>query len=587
MAWPGGRRRERQRGWWRGWRRGVAAVLIAIAAMMLAAVLAAGAFLAGGGLEVAAAAALRRVGLSDAAVAIAVAGLADDRPALRLDVAVDTGGLRGLATESALPLDGRLRLSGTVAVGWSGWALAVAPVGCLAVAVEGLTVSGEAIALPGGATLCAAADTPLLRWSPRGMVLAAEGRAPRLDLPAQGLRAERLAVTLSRTVSAQAVDVHLATLRRTAEPAEIAPLAIVARAEQAAGQLAGPLVDQPVDQAPWRFSGTATGPQGLLAATVTGTHDPLRGEGRAELRTKPLRMAPGGPGLKVVSPLLAAAVADFSGSLTAKAAVAWSAAGLRSNGQLLIEKAGGKVGAATAAGVNGTVVLSSLSPPIIPAGQTLAVALLDVGVPLTDGVLRFGYGRDRRLDVDEAVWRWAGGTLRADPFELAPAAPEGTVTLHADGLDLARILALVDVDGLDAAGTLSGILPVRIAGNRVRLDGGVLEAVGTGTLRYDPAHPPPALKGDGEGGSGALLLGALTDFRYESLRLTIDGDAGGELRAGLSVRGANPSFYDGYPVALNLKLSGALDRILRQSLDTYRIPDAVRERMTGFDHKEP
>ena len=200
--------------------------------------------------------------------------------------------------------------------------------------------------------------------------------------------------------------------------------------------------------------------------------------------------------------------------------------------------------------------------------------------------VNIGYGRDGRLDVDRAEWNWAGGLLRADPFELSPEKPKGRVTLHADRIDAAKLLDLIAVDGLAASGRLAGTLPVVFAGDRVTIDGGVLESSGPGTLSYDPAKPPPALKGE-EGSPTAMLMGALTDFHYDTLRITIDGQAGGELSAGFSLRGSNPSFYDGYPVALNLKLSGALDRILRQNLDVYRIPDTLRDRMTGFDQKDP
>ena len=152
------------------------------------------------------------------------------------------------------------------------------------------------------------------------------------------------------------------------------------------------------------------------------------------------------------------------------------------------------------------------------------------------------------------------------------------------GLD--HVLAMVAVDGLEASGTVSGRLPVRIATDSVHLDGGLLEADAPGTLRYDPENPPGFLKGE-EGSPTALLMGALTDFRYDTLSATVDGQAGGELAVGIAIRGSNPAFYDGYPVALNLKVSGALDRILRQSLDTYRIPETVRDRMTEFQRRNP
>ena len=69
------------------------------------------------------------------------------------------------------------------------------------------------------------------------------------------------------------------------------------------------------------------------------------------------------------------------------------------------------------------------------------------------------------------------------------------------------------------------------------------------------------------------------------MALAVNGTAGSTLSVSFAVRGANPGFYDGYPVALNLNVSGALDTILRRGISTYRIPDAVRERMMDFQNQ--
>ena len=405
------------------------------------------------------------------------------------------------------------------------------------------------------------------------MTIAAEVRVPRLDVPAGGLRAARLVLRLGQDGNGRHADATVATLTNTARPAPVVPLAVTLRAVQEG-------------EGPWAIDGTAKDAKGLLSVTLAGSHDQTAGAGRVEVVAKPVALAPDGPGLAAVSPLAATFLEKASGTLSGKATGAGDAKGMPPTGQATVKGGAGGAGPVTVAGVAGTVTLSSLSPPVIPAGQKLSVGLLDVGIPLTDGTLLFGYGRDGRLDVGRAEWRWAGGTLRADPFKLAPAAPKGSVTLHADGIDAAKLLELIAVDGLEASGKLAGTLPVVFADDMVTLNGGVLESAAPGTLRYDPANPPAALKGE-EGSPTAMLMGALTDFRYDSLRITIDGQAGGELSAGLSLRGANPSFYDGHPVALNLKLSGALDRILRQNLDVYRIPDTLRDRMTGFDQKDP
>lgn len=520
--------------------------------------------------EAAATAALRDAGFPEAQVSIAAIGL--DGAQLRLDSLVAFGALGPAGERYGLPLAGRGTLSGPLLIGLTPEGVAASPLGCLEGRVEGLDVAGEAVAAPGGLRVCAPAGGEALRWGRAGLMLAARIESPRVEMTGRRILAEGVEVDLAQDAAAQSADLRVASLRPTGKPADFAPLAITARAEQPAGQAIA-------------LTAAATAADGLLSASGEGRHDPVSVEGRFVLTAKPARLKPGGPGLGALSPRLGTMVTEAAGTISGTATFAWTGEGLRSSGQVKLSGVTGRVGPVTVAAASGAVALSSLLPPVVPAGQQVKVGLLDVGVPLTDGTVRFGYGRDGRLSIESAQWHWAGGLLRSDPVAFRPEAPKGTVTLHAEGVDLAQLFAMIDVDGLEASGRLGGSLPVTLAGDTIRVDGGVLDSAGPGTLRYDPEKPPSALQGD-PGSPTGMLLGALTDFRYESLRLTVDGQAGGELSVGVAVRGANPTFYDGYPVALNLKLSGALDRILRQSLDAARIPDAVREGMTDFGRKD-
>jgi hypothetical protein len=162
--------------------------------------------------------------------------------------------------------------------------------------------------------------------------------------------------------------------------------------------------------------------------------------------------------------------------------------------------------------------------------------------------------------------------------------PVLNLALEADGVDLQQLLALAAIDGLSASGTLHGNLPLHVSTGTVAIETGRLETTGPGTLRYDPTNPPAFLSGDPGSGTD-MLLQALTDFRYDSLALSIDGTAGGEMTLSFAIRGSNKDFYDGYPVALNLKVGGALDTILRRGLATYRIPSTVRDRMIEFQDR--
>ncbi|AWK88000.1 hypothetical protein DEW08_12735 [Azospirillum thermophilum] len=513
---------------------------------------------------------MRDSGFPEARVSIAGIGL--DGARLRLDSLVAFGALGPAGERYGLALAGRGTLSGPLLIGLTPEGVVASPLGCLEGSVEGLEVAGEAVAAPQGLRVCTPAAGEVLRWGSAGLRLAARIESPRIELTGRRILAEGVEADLAQDAAAQAADLRVASLRPTGKPADFAPLALAVRAEQPAGQAIA-------------LTATVTGADGVLSAGGEGRHDPASGEGRFVLTAKPIRLKPGGPGLGALSPRLAALVDEAAGTIGGSATFAWTGKGLRSGAQVKLAGVTGRVGPVTVAAASGTIALTSLLPPEVPAGQILKIGLLDVGVPLTDGTVRFGYGRDGRLSIEEAQWHWAGGLLRSDPVAFRPEAPKGAVTLHAEGVDLARLFAMIDVDGLEASGRLGGSLPVTLAGDVVRVDGGILESAGPGTLRYDPEKPPSALQGD-PGSPTGMLLGALTDFRYESLRLTVDGQAGGELSVGVAVRGANPAFYDGYPVALNLKLSGALDRILRQSLDAARIPDAVREGMTDFGRKD-
>jgi hypothetical protein len=102
----------------------------------------------------------------------------------------------------------------------------------------------------------------------------------------------------------------------------------------------------------------------------------------------------------------------------------------------------------------------------------------------------------------------------------------------------------------------------------------VLEAIGPGVIRYNPEEPPAGL-GD-ETGSVDLLLEAAENFHYDDLSLTVEGRTGGELSARLRLAGGNPDLYGGYPIALNVNLEGALDRILRRGIAVSRLDEFTR-----------
>jgi Dicarboxylate transport len=319
---------------------------------------------------------------------------------------------------------------------------------------------------------------------------------------------------------------------------------------------------------------------GDVEVRVRGQHDLASAEGNAEVDLPPVEFAPGRLQPTGLAPVLADVIEDVSGQLALDGSVRWGAGdGVRADLDLLAKDLSFTSGPARFAQVNGVIAFDRLAPLATPPGQQLAIGLVDIGLPLTNGLLTFDL-EPGQLVVEQLRWQFAEGRIRAAPFTIGSGEMQFSTTLTAERLKLDEIFALAQLDGLTGEGTMHGTLPITVAGAEAVIDNGELVSERPGWVRYRPHEAPAALQAGGENVN--LLLQALENFRYEELRLTIDGRTDGEMDVGLHISGANPDLYDGYPVEFNLNLEGALADVVRAGLAGYQIPERIRERMQGF-----
>ncbi|MGP1393886.1 MAG: intermembrane phospholipid transport protein YdbH family protein [Inquilinaceae bacterium] len=521
-----------------------------------------------------------------------------------LDLAVAGDAAGGLAVE-----EGRVAVTGTVAV--ADGVLAFRPVGCVDLSAMVLEIPGGARVVDGPA-LCleALADAPLVTaplspGHPDGVALAArvpsapltvmvDGnggakrmvlRTPRADLVGSwrdGRGAGEATLTGGRAdlpwggLSLDGIGGRVVLVQGADRPVE-------ARFAVEAVRLAG----DPAPLRPVRVTGDAA-LTGDGRATATGRavvgdgpalsfqarHDVPSGTGRIEATLAPMTFLPGGLQPAAISPALAGlGIAEATGALSGSARFAWGAAG-GSDGSLDIAGLSFRLPGVAVTDLYGRIRADRLAPLRVPPGQRASVASVQAGILLEDGVMQFGID-DRRLGVTALGFSWASGSLRADPFVLRLGDTDRTITLHADSVDLAQVLAHTPVPDLEVSGRLSGRIPVRLTDDTMIIENGVLETKGPGVVRYRPTSEAPA---DADGSDNvALLLSAVRNFHYESLRMTIDGRTGEDLTVGLAISGANPDLYDGYPIVLNVNLEGPLDRILRSGLETLSIGRQAEE----------
>jgi hypothetical protein len=321
-------------------------------------------------------------------------------------------------------------------------------------------------------------------------------------------------------------------------------------------------------------------PAGEVTMRVRGQHELASATGHAELDLPAVRFAPGRLQPAALAPLLGDAMREVSGQFALDGTLAWGGGrAVRAGLDLLVEDLAFRAGPVRFAQVNGVIRFDRLAPPSTPPAQQLAVGLVDIGLPLTDGLLTFEL-EPGQLVVEQLRWQFAEGRIRAAPFTIGSADLRFSTTLTAERLKLSEIVALAQLDGLSGEGTMHGTLPITVAGTEAVITRGELVSDRPGWVRYRPAQAPAALQAGGENVN--LLLQALENFRYEELRLTIDGRTDAEMDVGLHIAGANPDLYDGYPIEFNLNLEGALANVLRQGLAGYQVPERIREQMQDF-----
>lgn len=322
--------------------------------------------------------------------------------------------------------------------------------------------------------------------------------------------------------------------------------------------------------------------QTKMSLAVAGDYNLAKGAGKADIDLEPIVFAQGGLQPHNLLPLLRSRMEDISGSVDLAGSVTVAQGKLGSDLKLRLQKLSGKIGPVVLRNLNTVVEIDRPWPLSTKPDQVLSVELADVGLPLTNGLVRFKIDDGKKLSIAESRLEMIGGKVTMDPIVLALGAPAQQLSLKVDNLSVAELFQQFGVAGLTGEGSISGTVPVTLFPAGLAIPKARLEAAGPGTLKYDPNQAPLALKSAGE--SVAMVLQALSDFHYTELALDLDRSLVGDAALGLHIRGSNPNFYNGYPVELNLTISGRLDEVLRKGLAGYQVPDMIEERLKSYNH---
>jgi hypothetical protein len=313
-------------------------------------------------------------------------------------------------------------------------------------------------------------------------------------------------------------------------------------------------------------------------ANIEGSWEPARDRLSAYIRIPPIRFS---PDLQptALSPLYGPLLTGATGAVEIVGSLGMEPGAPFADLDINLDDLSGMLAGAEVEALAGSIHLSGIAPLRTPPDQQLTAGRLDPGLPMENLSLTFSLPGNGAMWLSQASLDFAGGTVEAQPTTLDPEREQNRIVLDVADVELVRLGDLLDLPELEASGSLSGEIPVLLQDNDLAIEGGRLATKEPGVLRYIP-EGGAAIGGGDE--NVEMLVTAVSNFHYQSIVIDLDRALGGASIVGLHISGANPELYDGYPIELNVNLTGDLDRIVRDSLAGWRVPEEIRKRLSGF-----
>lgn len=191
--------------------------------------------------------------------------------------------------------------------------------------------------------------------------------------------------------------------------------------------------------------------------------------------------------------------------------------------------------------VRGVVVFDDLFALTTPPAQEVSVGLLNPGIAVRDGRVRFQLLPEQRINIEGAVFQFAGGQLAMQPTTVTLGQDETKIVLTLSDVDATSLIAALNIPDLAATGRVEGSFPLRLTSRTAYVENGVLHALpGGGRLAYT------GNAGENATGVTRIAFEALSGFDYDVLSLTLNGDISGDVLTEIAFSGRN----SGQPVDL-------------------------------------
>jgi hypothetical protein len=287
-------------------------------------------------------------------------------------------------------------------------------------------------------------------------------------------------------------------------------------------------------------------------------------------------------------------IALVQGAVTGQGRINWTGGGkVTSSGEFSTANMDLAAPFGPVTGLTTTIRFTDLLGLETAPGQTAAIRSINPGIPVENGVLTYQLLPGQRVRIQRGEWPFMGGRLILQETVLNFARPSAKrLTFQVVGFDAKAFLDSLGFEGIEITGIFDGVLPMIFDESGGRLIGGRLDSREPGgTFRYTGTKPKAGMM-------AGVAFDLLSDIRYRSMIIRLDGDLAGEFASRFGISGVRFGQGGGFvtglvrgavgklPLKLNLNIRGPF-RALIQTAKGFKDPTAVIEPVMPFPLDTP
>jgi hypothetical protein len=310
---------------------------------------------------------------------------------------------------------------------------------------------------------------------------------------------------------------------------------------------------------------------GTLVTDVSIEHRLSTGDGHALLDVPSLAFGPSFQPDQLTR-LTEGVVALVNGTVKGQGRIDWASGGkVTSTGDFSTQNMDLAAPFGPVTGLTTSVHFTDLLELETAPHQVATIASINPGITVTDGVIHYQLLPHNLVKVERGEWPFMGGRLILHETVLNFGSPSAKrLTFELQGFDAKQFIDTLGFQGLEITGTFDGVLPMIFDENGGRIVGGRLDSRAPGgRLHYTGTKPKGLMAG--------TMVNLLSDIRYRSMIIRLDGDLAGEFATRLTVdqvslgpshgllAGLVRSAFSKLPLRLNVNINAPFRALIQMS----------------------